>query len=122
MTVHTPPGWPAAVAPPDAPGWVRSAQAWLLDLCPADYRGYAVLGRHPTALAFLAGTHVEAGLAALRQARGRARAALSDRLPPPEVSAVLEALDHEEVRLLAAGRGVSLVTEALAGQRHVRRL
>jgi hypothetical protein len=58
----------------------------------------------------------------LRQARGRARSVLSDRLPPPEVSAVLEVLDREEVRLLAAGRGVALVTQALAGQRHVPRL
>jgi hypothetical protein len=122
MLAHTPPGWPAQISPPDSVGWVRTAQAWLLDLCPPDYRGYAVLGRHPVALAFLTAAHLEAGLAALRHARGLARATLSERLPPPEVSAVLEVLDHEEVRLLAAGRGVSLVTQALAGQRQVPRL
>lgn len=122
MVAHTPPGWPTPVAPPDTAGWVRTAQAWLLDLCPPDYRGYAVLGRHPVALAFLTAAHLEAGLAGLRQARGLVRATLSERLPPPEVTAVLDLLDREEVRLLAAGRGVSLVTQALAGQRQVPRL
>jgi hypothetical protein len=122
MAAHTPPGWPVEVQPPDTPDWVRSARAWLLDLTPPDYRGYAVLGRHPAALAFLATAHVEAGLAALRQTRGQTRSALSALLPPPELTAVLEVLDHEEVRLLAAGRAVALVTQALAGQRHTPRM
>ena len=35
-----PAGWPREVRPPGAPGWERSAAEWLLDLCPADWRGY----------------------------------------------------------------------------------
>ena len=38
-----PPGWPRRVLPPAVPGWEESAGAWLLDLCPPDYRGYPVL-------------------------------------------------------------------------------
>jgi hypothetical protein len=42
----TPPGWPREVRPPDAPGWEHTAAAWLLDLCPPEYRGYPALRRH----------------------------------------------------------------------------
>ena len=117
-----PPGWPGQVAPADTPGWVQSARAWLLDLSPPDYRGYPVLNRHPLALAFITHAHVEAGLAAVRQARGQARSAFSDLLSPSELAALLEVLDHEELRLLAAGRGVALVTDALRGRRRTARL
>ena len=54
MTTPLPPGWPPAVRPPGSPDWERTAVEWLLDLCPADYRGYPVLRRHPLALAALA--------------------------------------------------------------------
>ena len=117
-----PPGWPGAVRPPSVPGWERSAAAWLFDLCPADYRGHAVLQRHPVALVHLAAAHVDADLEALRQARGRARSRLTERLGGVVVAELLAALDVEEARLLGARRGVALVAEALDGARHVPRL
>lgn len=110
------------VRPPDAPHWERSAVGWFLDLCPADYRGYPVLGRHPLALAHLAAAHVSAQLEATRTARSGARAVLGEALPPPALVEVLDTLDLEEARLLSAVRGIGLVTEALRGQRYVARL
>ena len=122
MTGRLPPGWPGAVRPPDVAGWQRSATSWLLDLCPSDYRGYPALTRHPAALAFLAAAHVAADLAALREARGSARAALGETLDARSLTEVLGVLDVEEARLIAAARGVTLVEQALRGRRHIPRL
>jgi hypothetical protein len=117
-----PPGWPGAVRPPGAPDWERSAVAWLLDLCPPEYRGHPVLLRRPVALAWVAGRHVDAALVGTRRALGGVRAALSDALEPPALTALIEALESEEARFVAASRGVGLVEEALRGRRHVPRL
>ena len=59
-----PPGWPRQVRPPDAPDWETTAAAWLLDLCPAEYRRFAGLRRHVVVLARFAVLHVEAQQAA----------------------------------------------------------
>jgi hypothetical protein len=117
-----PPGWPAAVRPPGAPDWERTAVAWLLDLCPPDYRAHPVLTRRAVALAWVAGRHADAALTGARRALGGVRAALADTLEPPALNQLIEALESEEVRLLAAVRGVGLVEEALRGRRHVPRL
>ncbi len=122
MTGRLPPGWPCAVRPPDVAGWQDTARSWLLDLCPADYRGYPALTRHPLALAHLAAAHVSADLAALREARGSARTALSQALDARSLTEVLGVLDVEEARLIAAHRGVTLVEQALRGRRHIPRL
>lgn len=122
MSASTPPGWPAAVRPPGAPGWQRSAVGWLLDLCPPDYRGYPVLSRHPVALARLAVLHVEAELQANRRAVAGARVEFGEHVPPPALAEVIEALETERARLLAARRGVDLVEQALRGRRFVPRL
>jgi hypothetical protein len=94
----------------------------LLDLCPPDYRGHPVLARHPLALVHLAAAHVEAGLNAIRQSRSSARTELSAALDTPALAELFETMDVEEVRLIAARRGVQLVGEALRGRRHVPRL
>ncbi len=122
MAEGVPPGWPGAVRPPGSAGWERSAVAWLLDLCPADYRGHAVLVRHPIALTHLAAAHVEADLAALRQARSTARTAIGTLLEPRALTELFEAVDIEEARLLGARRGVTLIDAALRGHRHIPRL
>jgi hypothetical protein len=117
-----PPGWPAAVRPPGAPYWEGTALNWLLDLCPADYRGYPVLARHPAVLAWLAGHHLDAQLQATRRALATARADLAGLVPPPALAETLEVIESEEARLLAAQRGVALVGQALRGMRFIPRL
>ena len=62
-----PPGWPRQVRPPDAPDWEATAAAWLLDLCPPDYRRFPGLRRHVVVLARFAVLHVEAQQAATRR-------------------------------------------------------
>jgi hypothetical protein len=117
-----PPGWPAPVRPPGTSDWQLSATGWLLDQCPPEYRGYPVVVRNPLVLAWLAGQHTGAAMAAVRQALGRARADLATDLSAPALDALLEVLEAEEVRLLAVGRAVGLVEEALRGHRYVPRL
>jgi hypothetical protein len=117
-----PPGWPAAVPPPEVAGWEVPACAWLLDHCPADYRGYAGWRRHPVALAWIAVRHIDAQLVAMRQAYRDARVDLADQLGPEGLSQVLADLETEGVRLLAARRAAGLVHEALTGKRFVPRL
>jgi hypothetical protein len=111
------------VRPPDAPGWERSAAAWLFDLCPPDYRGYAVLTRRPVVLAWVASQHVEAAAQGARLALSRVRARWSAGAPQDgPVDDVVELLEAELARLLAAGRAVALVEAALGGRRYVPRL
>jgi hypothetical protein len=107
---------------PDAPGWQEAVAGWLLDLCPADYRGYPVLRRYPVALARLAVHHVAGAGRAGDEALARARAELAEVLPPEALAEVLAALTQEQARLLAALRGARLVEQALRGRRHVPRL
>ena len=120
-TPAVPPGWPAAVRPPGAPGWERSAVGWLLDLCPPDYRGYPVVTRQPVVLAWLAGHHAEGQLQATRRALATARADLAGSVPPPALRETLEVLEEELARLVAAQRAIGLVAQALSGVRFVPR-
>jgi hypothetical protein len=117
-----PPGWPAEVLPPQAPGFERSAVAWLLDLCPPDYRAHEVLRRHPLVLARFAAQHVTAGVEAARAGLRTLRADLAGLVPPEAVEAALGAYDREGRRLVRAGRQVELVAAALRGERWVPRL
>jgi hypothetical protein len=119
---QVPPGWPADVRPPGAPNWESTALSWLLDLCPPDYRGHAVLTRHPAVLAWLAGHHLDGQLQAIRRALATVRSELGDVVAPPVVAETIEAVEAEEARLLAARRGLGLVSQALRGVRFVPRL
>src|SRR3954465_10502272 len=112
-----PPGWPRAVRPPGAPDWERSAVAWLLDICPPEFRGYPVLRRHEVVLARFAVLHVEACQAAVRRGLSEARAVLRDVAGPDTVEAAVTALLAEEARLSAERRAAGLVEEALRGRR-----
>jgi hypothetical protein len=118
----TPPGWPPLVRPPGAPAWERTASAWLLDLCPPEFRGYPVLRRHVVVLARFAVLHVEACQAAVRRGLSEARGTLRDVADPDTIEAALTTLQAEEARLLAERRAVGLVEEALRGRRFVARL
>jgi len=117
-----PPGWPAAVRPPDAPAWEATAAAWLLDLCPPDYRRYSGLRRHVVVLARFAVLHVEANQAAVRRGLSEVRSDLRQVATPEVVEAAVQTFQLEEARLLAVRREVGLVEEALRGRRFVARL
>ena len=122
MAAYTPPGWPTAVPPPGAPDWEQAAAEWLIDLCPPDFRGYPVLRRHPLALAWLAAQHVEASRQAMARALSRARADLTEALPTGVVPQVLQAIEQEQARLLAAARGAALIQQSLSGRQHIPRM
>jgi hypothetical protein len=117
-----PPGWPAQVLPPQAPDWERSAVAWLLDLCPPDYRAHEVLRRHPVVLARFAAGHVASAVEAARAGLRTVRADLRGVVPPEAIDAAIAAYEREGRRLVQAGRAVVLVDAALRGERHVPRL
>lgn len=108
-----PPGWPDRVPPPGVSGWEQAAVSWLLDQCPADYRGYAAWRRHPAALAWVATRHLEAQLAAMRGAWRDVRPELGPVLPPGSIGDVLESLAREGLRLRANHRAAGLLLEAL---------
>ena len=118
----TPPGWPRAVRPPGAPGWEHTATAWLLDLCPPEYRGYPALRRHLVVLARFAVLHVEASQEACRRGLSEARAALRDFADPDVVEAAVQTWLTEDARLAGVRRSVGLVEEAVRGRRFVARL
>ena len=96
--------------------------AWLLDLCPHEYRGYAVLARHPLLLVRLAARQASAQQAGTQSARAALRADLSGYLPGPVVAEGLQVLDAEQQRLAAVTEAVQLVERAMRGQVFVPRL
>ena len=118
----SPPGWPTAVRPPDAPRWELTAEAWLLDLCPPEFRGYATLRRHVVVLARFAVLHVEACQVACRRGLSEARSELKDVAPADVVDEAVETWLTEDARLSAVRREVGLVEEALRGKRYRARL
>ncbi len=118
----TPPGWPTAVRPPDAPRWELTAESWLLDICPPEYRSYPTLRRHIVVLARFAVLHVEACQAACRRGLSEARSELRDIAPADVIDAAVETWFQEDARLGAVRREVGLVEDALRGTRYRARL
>ena len=96
--------------------------AWLLDLCPPEYRTYPTLRRHAVVLARFAVLHVDACQAAVHRGLSEARGELRDVAPGSVVEAAVETWQRESARLLGVRRAVGLVEEALRGRRFVARL
>ncbi|MBK7723500.1 MAG: hypothetical protein IPI32_15190 [Austwickia sp.] len=117
-----PPGWPAQVPPAGVEGWREAAVVWLLDHCPSEYRAYDGWRRHPLALAWIAGMHIDAQVEVMRTAYRQARVRLGSELPPEAVKDVLATIEAEGLRLRAASRAALLLTEALEGITWVPRL
>lgn len=117
-----PPGWPAAVRPPGAPDWESTATAWLLDLCPPEYRTYPALRRHAVVLARFAVLHVEACQAAVNRGLSEARGDLREVADGLVVESAVDTWHRESARLIGVRRSVGLVEEALRGRRFVARL
>lgn len=101
MAAHTPPGWPKGVPPAHTPGWEDRAVLWLLDQCPPDYRGYAGWRRHPIALAWLAGRHLDGQVVAMRDAWREARVAVGPHVPAEALEEILGQIEAEGMRLRA---------------------
>jgi hypothetical protein len=110
------------VPPPDSPDWQVPAAAWLLDHCPADYRGYEGWRKHPVALAWVTTRHIEAQLEAMRGAYRDVRVDLGDLVPAEALPEILADLEAEGLRLRAASRSASLLYDALQGRRYIPRL
>src|SRR5690349_23889157 len=89
MTAYVPPGWPSGVHPPGTEDFERTAQAWLLDVVPADYRLHGVLRRYPLALAAMAAHHTKACVAGAREGYRNARTEVGGALPPHALEALL---------------------------------
>src|SRR5262249_21491015 len=116
MSAYVPPGWPSGVHPPGSEDFERTAQAWLLDVVPADYRLHGVLRRYPLALAAMATHHARACVTAAREGYRNARTAGGGALPPHALGAPLAAYRAEGRRLVATAQAVDLVARALRGE------
>ena len=116
MTAYVPPGWPSGVHPPGTEDFERTAQAWLLDVVPADYRLHGVLRRYPLALAAMAAHHTKACVAGAREGYRSARTEVGGALPPHALEALLAAYRAEGRRLVATAQAVDLVARALRGE------
>ncbi len=121
-SVYVPPGWPGRVRPPGTSDWERTATEFLLDCCPADYRRYRLLRRHPVVLAMFATVFVEAQVAASRDGLAGVRVGLADFVEPEVVAQAVEVWSQQQAWLARLRREVGMVTEALRGRQFIRRL
>jgi len=96
--------------------------SWLLDHCPADYRGYSGWRRNPVALAWVAVRHIDAQLEVMRQAYREVRVDLGDVVSPEALAQIQSDLETEGLRLRASARGARLLYDALQGKRYIPRL
>ncbi|GAA4901793.1 hypothetical protein GCM10025789_20480 [Tessaracoccus lubricantis] len=122
IRVYVPPGWPGAVRPPGSNGWLKTAEAFLLDCCPSEYRGYQVLRRHPVVLARMAREFVASQLVATRSGLAGVRTSLAGVVDTGTVDQAAAVLQQEEARLVRVARGVELVEQALRDVRFTPRL
>ena len=116
MTAYAPPGWPDGVLPPGAPDWQASAVAFLFDCCPADFRAYPVLRRHPVVLARFAVHFVAGQVRASTEGLAGIRTSLQTQVGAEVVEAAAQAWLEQSARLTRTQRAVGLVEEALRGQ------
>jgi hypothetical protein len=120
--IHVPPGWPDRVRPPGAPDWEVTATEFLLDCCPADYRRYRLLRRHPVVLARFAAVFVEAQERASREGLAGVRVSLAELVEPDVVGDAVEVWSRQQAELARLRREVGMVEEALRGRRFVPKL
>ena len=118
-TGYVPPGWPERVRPPGAPDWELTATEFLLDCCPADYRRYRLLRRHPVVLARFAAVFVEAQERASREGLAGVRMSLADLVAPEVIAGAVEVWSQQQAFLARLRREVTMVEEALRGRRFV---
>lgn len=120
--IYVPPGWPSRVLPPAAHDWEATAVEFLLDCCPADYRAYPVLRRHPVVLARFAAEFVESQIRASKDTLGELRSSLHGHVPPDVVQTATEVCLEQGAALVRLRRSVALVEETLRGKIFLRQL
>lgn len=96
--------------------------SWLLDQCPADYRGYPGWRKNPVALAWVAVRHLDGQLEAMRTAYREVRVDLGDLVSTVALAQIQADLEAEGLRLRACARGARLLYDALTGKHYVPRL
>lgn len=121
-TIYVPPGWPERVRPPGTPDWERTATEFLMDCCPADYRRFPLLRRHPVVLARFAAVFVDAQVLAGRDGLGGVRVSLADQVAPEVIADAVDVWSQQQASLVRLQREVALVEEALRGTNFVRKL
>jgi hypothetical protein len=119
MDTSTPRGWPERVRPPGADGWREQAVEQLLESCPPEFRGLPLLTRHPWVLAVFAARSVSGQQSVARAAVAEVRAELDGRVEPQVVQAAVDLWQSEAARLERVAREVTLLRQALAGDRFV---
>ena len=108
--------------PPGAPDWEATATAFLLDCCPADYRLYPVLRRHPVVLARFAAECVEAQVRACAAGVSQVRVSLGEMVAPEVLDAATAAWHEQDAVLRRRRREVALVEQSLRGKVFIRKL
>jgi hypothetical protein len=122
VTAFAPAGWPEEVRPPGAPEWELTAMAFLFDCCPADFRGHAVLRRHPLVLARFAAHFVAGQCRSSQEGLAEIRTSLQRVVAPDVVEAAAQVWLEQVARLARTRRAVTLVEEALRGHVFTPRL
>lgn len=122
LETYVPAGWPQEVLPPGTPRWEETAIAYLLDCCPADFRAYPVLRRHPVVLARFAAQFVEGHYNAAQDGLAGIRVSLADYVNAVVVQSAADAWLEQSARLVRVRRAVMLVEEALRGKMFIPHL
>lgn len=111
-----PRGWPVELPPPTADDWEVAATEFLLDRCPVELRGSALLRRQPLIVAQMAEIFADAQLDAVRRGWPGLRVALGRRVGPEAVAEAMALWAAIEARLVRRAREVSLVASGLRGE------
>ena len=96
--------------------------AFLFDCCPADFRAYPVLRRHPVVLARFAATFVAGQERSAAEGLAGIRTSVQGRVGAEVVESAAQAWLEQSARLTRTRRAVGLVEDALRGQVFTPRL
>ncbi len=90
--------------------------SFLFDCCPADFRAYPVLRRHPLVLARFAAHFVAGQCRSAQEGLAEIRTSLQGLVGVEVVESAAQAWLEQGARLARTTRAVGLVEEALRGQ------
>jgi hypothetical protein len=96
--------------------------SYLLDCCPADFRAYPVLRRHPVVLARFAAHFVAGQCDSAQRGLADVRTGLAKSVPPAVIEEAVQAWLEQGAALTRTKRAVGLIEEALRGRVFVPKL